>query len=64
MANSTNQNMRLPSTPIFDGENCDFWSVKIKTILISSEVWEYVEDMYAEPEERDNLTNAQKSISK
>ena len=27
---------------IFDGENYDYWSIKMKTLLISQDLWEIV----------------------
>ncbi|XP_058217474.1 uncharacterized protein LOC131328556 [Rhododendron vialii] len=46
MASSSNQNMgALPlSFPLLNGESYDFWCVKMKTQLMSNDVWEYVQD--------------------
>ena len=30
-------------TPQFNGENYDFWSVKIETILIAYDLWDVIE---------------------
>ncbi|XP_059670703.1 uncharacterized protein LOC132316214 [Cornus florida] len=45
---------------IFDGENYDFWYVKIKTIFLSYDLWDYVEDEYDESEDTTTLTNAER----
>ncbi|GAV85184.1 DUF4219 domain-containing protein [Cephalotus follicularis] len=40
MASSTSAN----AIPVFSGENFDFWSIKIKTILRAYDLWEVVEN--------------------
>lgn len=37
---------------MFDGdeESNDYWSIRIKTIFISHDLWEMVEDDYEEPQ--------------
>ena len=66
MTGSSNQSFEAqpPSFPQFDGENYDFLCVKMKTQLISNDLWEYVEDGYDDPEDVDSLTDAQKQILK
>jgi Domain of unknown function (DUF4219) len=32
--------------PVFDGESYDYWSIKMKTLLISQDLWEIVEECY------------------
>ncbi|XP_059639810.1 uncharacterized protein LOC132282221 [Cornus florida] len=46
MATTGNQNQGVHQSalPIFDGENYDFWYVKMKTIFLSYDLWDYVED--------------------
>ncbi|XP_059658882.1 uncharacterized protein LOC132305224 [Cornus florida] len=39
-----NQGAHQSALPIFDGENYDFWYVKMKTIFPSYDLWDYVED--------------------
>jgi Domain of unknown function (DUF4219) len=29
---------------VFDGESYDYWSIKMKTLLISQDLWDMVED--------------------
>ena len=36
--------------PIFDDESYDFWSIQMKTLFISQELWELVENGYDVPE--------------
>ncbi|CAL2260561.1 unnamed protein product [Prunus armeniaca] len=36
--------------PIFDGENYEYWSLQMKTLFISQDLWDLVEDGYEEPE--------------
>lgn len=61
MASSSNQmGTQQPFIPIFDGENYDFWSVKMKTIFLSFDLWEYIEDGFDEPEDITALPEAQK----
>ena len=40
---SGNQN---PPIPIFDGESYDFWYVRMRTIFVSNDLWEHVENGY------------------
>lgn len=51
-------------TPIFDGENFDFWIVKMKTIFISLDLWSFVEEGYEVPENQETLTIAKKASLK
>ncbi|XP_058192176.1 uncharacterized protein LOC131309577 [Rhododendron vialii] len=62
MASSSNQNMRaLPlSFPLLNGENYDYWCVKMKTQLMSNDVWEYFQDGSEDYEGVETLTNDQK----
>jgi len=36
--------------PIFDGENYEYWSLQMKTLFISQDLWDLVEDGYEELE--------------
>ena len=36
--------------PIFYGENYEYWSVQMKTLFISQDLWDIVEDGYEEQE--------------
>lgn len=33
-----------PIIPVFDGNKYEFWSIKMKTLFKSQELWEFVED--------------------
>ena len=30
--------------PVFDGENYDYWCIKMKTLLISQDLWDIVDE--------------------
>lgn len=49
--------------PMFNGENYEFWSIKMKTLFISQDIWDLVCHGYVEPavEEIARLTGAQKT---
>ncbi|XP_026400646.1 uncharacterized protein LOC113296563 [Papaver somniferum] len=66
MASSSysNQYIEQPSIPLFHGENYDFWAIKMKTLFMSQEVWEIVEDRYDEIEDTSNLDQDQKDLLK
>lgn len=59
MASSSNMGMIInqPFIPIFDEENYDYWSIKMKTLFISQEMWDLLENGYEQPA---NPTNHQK----
>ncbi|XP_074363933.1 uncharacterized protein LOC141704625 [Apium graveolens] len=60
---ATNQgvNIQQPTMPIFNGENYDYWSLKMKTLFQSQDLWDLVKSGY---DESTNLTNAQKEALK
>lgn len=35
-----------PLIPVFDGDKYEFWSIKMKTLFTSQDLWEYIEDGY------------------
>ena len=45
--------------PEFDGENYDFWCVRMKTLFISRDLLEYVEDGYEEPSDDEERSIAE-----
>ena len=59
MSSNTSGNQN-PPFPIFDGENYNFWCVKMRTIFVSNDLWEYVEDGYNDQDDVSTLSNAQK----
>ena len=42
--------------PEFDGENYDFWCVRMKTLFISRDLLEYVEEGYEEPNDKEDMS--------
>ena len=49
--------------PIFNGENFDFWQIKMKTIFRSHELWDVVENGYKTPtKETEELTEAERKL--
>ena len=52
MSNSNNSSgSQNPPFPMFDGGNYDFWCVKMKTLFVSYELWDYVRDGFEEVED-------------
>ncbi|KAI8560327.1 hypothetical protein RHMOL_Rhmol04G0246700 [Rhododendron molle] len=58
MASSSNQNMG--ALPFSFPQNYDFWCLKMKTQLMSNNVWEYVQDGFEDHKGVETLTNEQK----
>ena len=51
MSNGMNAlNLSTSFVPIFNGENFEFWSIKMRTFFISQDLWDLVETGYAETE--------------
>lgn len=48
--NSRNFNFVQNLIPIFEGESYDYWSLQMRTLFISQDLWELVEEGYEEPE--------------
>ncbi|CAL2228355.1 unnamed protein product [Prunus armeniaca] len=49
--------------PIFNGENFDFWQIKLKTIFRSHDLWDIVENGYKTPKkEEEELTKAERKL--
>ncbi|KAL5698161.1 hypothetical protein ACHQM5_029234 [Ranunculus cassubicifolius] len=44
--------------PEFNGENYDFWCVRMKTLFISRDLLEYVEDGYEEAKDKEEMSVA------
>ena len=59
MANTNSMN---PLIPIFNGQAYEFWSIKMCRFFISLDLWDIVENGYAElTEEEGRLTPAQRN---
>jgi hypothetical protein len=39
--------------PVFDGESYDYWSIKMKTLLISQDLWDMVEEEVVAEEDQE-----------
>ncbi|CAJ2673367.1 unnamed protein product [Trifolium pratense] len=46
--------------PIFNGENYDFWSIKMKTFFCSQDLWDIVDEGFTIPEDLSTLNANQK----
>lgn len=56
MANSSGSgNNPQPTIPLFAGENYDFWSIKMKTLFKSQDLWEIVDKGYSDPDSDANI---------
>ncbi|XP_026417180.1 uncharacterized protein LOC113312660 [Papaver somniferum] len=66
MTSSSNSNFYIqqPSIPLFHGENYDFWAIKMKTLFMSQDVWEIVQNGYDEVEDTSTLEQPQKYLLK
>ncbi|GKV09408.1 hypothetical protein SLEP1_g20916 [Rubroshorea leprosula] len=49
-SNSNSLNLSQSLVPIFNGENYVFWSTKMKTFFVSQDLWDLVENGFAETE--------------
>ncbi|XP_021827866.1 uncharacterized protein LOC110768444 [Prunus avium] len=61
MASSSN-NDRSSSFPIFDGENYDYWRVKMRTLFTSYGLWKFVDTRVVKPKEEAELTVAERAL--
>ncbi|XP_022874162.1 uncharacterized protein LOC111392986 [Olea europaea var. sylvestris] len=46
--------------PTFNGDNYDFWSIKMKTYFCAQNLWDVVNDGYINPDDISTLSTAQK----
>jgi transposase InsO family protein len=56
-----------PQIPIFNGKNYDYWSIKMKTLFCSQDVWDLVENGFPEPADQQAyqaLSQAEKDLLK
>ena len=72
---STGMGMGNIHLPMFNGKNYDCWSITMRALFVSQELWELVEDGFEEPanevefllltqEERESLKNNKKKDAK
>ncbi|TYK28117.1 putative gag-pol polyprotein, identical [Cucumis melo var. makuwa] len=53
-----------PLIPIFKGEGYEFWSIRMKTLLISQDLWDLVEQGYTDPDDEGKLQENREKDSK
>lgn len=46
--NTSSVNVSQPHIPVFKGDSYEFWSTKMKTLFKSQDLWDLVENGYAE----------------
>ena len=63
-ANILNVPVHQLSVPVFDGENYDFWCVKMKTIFLSLDLWDLVANGFVEPESTTTLSGDESRLLK
>ncbi|GJV00686.1 retrovirus-related pol polyprotein from transposon TNT 1-94 [Tanacetum coccineum] len=61
-SNSTIVNVSQPHIPIFKGDSYEFWSIKMKTLFKSQDLWEFVESGL--PEESSDNARQKENIKK
>ncbi|XP_047270516.1 uncharacterized protein LOC124899617 [Capsicum annuum] len=64
MATNSASSISEQLIPIFNGDRYEFWSIKMKTLFKSSELWDLVENGYAEEDEAQRLRENKKKDSK
>ncbi|XP_049399671.1 uncharacterized protein LOC125863677 [Solanum stenotomum] len=65
MASSSNSSTVVqPLIPVFTGESYEFWSIRMKTILKSQNLWDLVESGFEDPDEGDRLQNNKQKDAK
>ncbi|URD85001.1 Retrotransposon protein [Musa troglodytarum] len=56
--------MSQPLILIFSGKSYEFWSIKMKTLFKSQDLWDLIENGYADPDEETRLRENRKKDSK
>ena len=65
MASTSDSNMSNLQTPIFTGKNYEYWSLTMKALFWGQDVWDNIQNGYAEPKDQteyNNLSQADKDI--
>ena len=57
-------NLSQSLVPVFNGENYGFWSIKMKTIFISQDLWDLVENGYTDAEKSSEVKELRKKDAK
>lgn len=63
-SNGNSLSVAQPLIPVFKGESYEFWSIRMKTILKSQDLWDFVERGYADPDEENRLRDNKKKDAK
>ncbi|CAL5395344.1 unnamed protein product [Camellia sinensis] len=50
----------MATIPMFNGDNYNFWCVKMKTLFLFMDLWHIVENGYSEPKVKPTMTESQK----
>ena len=50
--------------PIFEGENFQYWNIEMRTLFISQDLWDIVEDGYEAPSNEEDLATWQEARRK
>ena len=56
--------MSQPLIPIFSSKSYEFWSIKMKTLFKSQDLWDLIENGYADPDDEIRLRENRKKDSK
>jgi len=62
--NGSSLSVAQPLIPVFKGESYEFWSIRMKTILKSQDLWDLVERGYTDPDEENRLRDNKKKDAK
>lgn len=54
---STSMGMFNTQLPQFNGKNYDYWSITMRALFISQDLWELVEYGFEEPEDENEFNN-------
>ena len=64
MGSNDNAMTTQPLIPIFKGEDYEFWSIRMKTLIRSQDLWDLVEQGYADSDDKGKLRENKKKDSK
>ncbi|XP_017613851.1 uncharacterized protein LOC108458984 [Gossypium arboreum] len=64
MTNNNTVNVSQPVIPVFNGDNYEFWSIKMNTLFKSQELWDLVENGYPDDDGEAKLRENQKRDNK
>ena len=62
--NGTSMSVSQPTILIFKGDSYEFWSIKMKTLFISQDLWELMEKGYQNSDDETGLKENGKKDSK